>query len=517
VTVNDPLLLSLSTPAIAQQNDQTKGDSLSVIESLTIPVNQAAGQYYLWIILDSTSSAGQGQVNESNDKVFLPLYVTNPQGPDLVVRNFTLSRPKVPPGGTTTANFSIANQGSRATSPSITQVFLSASNQGVVLLRSINTPAIAPGQQISESFSVTVPVNQQIGDHYLWVVLDVNNSSGQPPAARANDKAFVPLILATDTASLPLRFAKAMANTCKALSLPRTFPDFLAEIKSQVDNLRTIGEDVTLIKDVNDLRSITGWIATQPDFASLAPLMDEINQNFGRYVARKAEIQIGAEIAKFLLDNCVDSLVEDYLQNKISAPVAHSFADSVYHFILASIYFSTGDLPSAYWELFDQAWDQTIRIWNETVGLNDDVNAYIVSLINLGKKDLDLYQTVRGLDPGKPADAVRAEKLTKLIAAGDAASWENVNALWNQLSPTISSTKRPLVAWRIIQGLVRAREAEIAGHPTAASLFVSEVRSYVSWPSFVVVPLFGFNLKAFANELASSRYYNVQSWVPLPP
>jgi hypothetical protein len=183
VTVNDPLLLNLATPGLAQQGDHTRGDSINVSEQITIPNNQAAGQYNLWIIFYITSSAGQGRTNEANDKIAIPITVTNPQGPDLVARNLNLSQQKIAPGGTTTFSFSIANQGSQLANPSTAKIYLSASNVDInpsdpSLGNPINVPRITAGGVLQQNVTVNVPAGQPVGSYYLWVKLDTNNTAG---------------------------------------------------------------------------------------------------------------------------------------------------------------------------------------------------------------------------------------------------------------------------------------------------------------------------------------------------
>ena len=499
VTVNDPLLLSLSTSAIAPEGDKTKADSVDVIEQVTIPNNQAAGSYYLWVILDSTSSAGQGPVNEQNDKVALPIVVTNPvAGPDLVVRNLNLNPAKISPGASTTVSFSIANQGLKTASVSTTKVILSTSNSDVsptdLVLGSFSTPSLAPGQVLPKSASFTIPAGKPVGDYYLWVVLDANNSAGQTAAAKANDKAYQPLVLASDSGTVPLRYVKALGNTIKALKAlrvhlaPVKLPDLLDEIKNQVENWKTIGEDINLLKTRDALLSSFQMVAKEDN--SLAPEMDALEQRLNNLVATKLAIQGAVVIAKLGLDLSVDYMVGDYLQHKDWLPVAHSLADTFFYGTLAF-------LPAGQVQVFDVAWDQAILIWKETTGLDNDINNYIHSLVSSGSVDINAYwQAVTLSSSTKFADASRAERLKAFIASADAANQDNVDALWNQLSLTINSTKRPLVAWRIIQGLVHAREAEMLGHTEVANIYVSEVKSYVNWPTWVGVVLTGLRTQS---------------------
>ncbi len=69
VTTSDPLLTNMSTPSIAA------GASFEVRETVTIPSDLADGTYYIWVIADVDSTAGQGSENEANDKVNEPVTI----------------------------------------------------------------------------------------------------------------------------------------------------------------------------------------------------------------------------------------------------------------------------------------------------------------------------------------------------------------------------------------------------------------------------------------------------------
>ncbi|MGH6840194.1 MAG: CARDB domain-containing protein, partial [Methylocella sp.] len=278
VTANDSLLLSLSTPASAAEADPNRGDSVEVAEQVTIPNNLAAGPYYLWVILDSTSSAGQGRANELDDKSALPITVTNPVvGPDLVVRNLALNHAKIAPGASITVSFSVANQGSNTANASSTKVYLSTSNSHIgpadLLLGSMTTPSVGPGLALPKTASTfTIPAQTPAGDYYAWVMLDANNSAGQPPVAKANDKAYVPLSLASDAAKaagpmplalaadaapVPVRLVKAVQRTLhalKALAITGSpkLPDTLNTVKSLAGILIAAGEDLHFLNTKED-------------------------------------------------------------------------------------------------------------------------------------------------------------------------------------------------------------------------------------------------------------------------
>lgn len=142
---------------------------------------------------------------------------------------------------------------------------------------------------------------------------------------------------------------------------------------------------------------------------------------------------------------------------------------------------------------------------------------YIDRLRSSGSADWMLYQDVINFRSQRTSvgDA-RANSLEAYIKSNDSANWDNVYALWREPSININSTKRPLVAWNIIQLLVYAKEAELLNtkNPRAgAERYISQVKSYVNLPTWVGVILFGIDLKAFANSVA--QQYQVASWVPL--
>ena len=72
VSTNDPLLVPLNTGSIAA------GGAVTVNQTVAIPAGQSANSYYVWVILDANSTAGQGMANEANDRSNTPFTVTAP-------------------------------------------------------------------------------------------------------------------------------------------------------------------------------------------------------------------------------------------------------------------------------------------------------------------------------------------------------------------------------------------------------------------------------------------------------
>ncbi|MGH6840195.1 MAG: hypothetical protein ACREDT_15680 [Methylocella sp.] len=206
----------------------------------------------------------------------------------------------------------------------------------------------------------------------------------------------------------------------------------------------------------------------------------------------------------------MDFVISDDLHHKDWLPVADPLADTVFHIAAASLYFGIGDEKDAFGELFNEVWDKNIQIWKQTTGLNEDVDGYILTLVKEGDLDWKTLQKAHDISKSDPAAAAH---LIGLVVSGEAANSDNVTELWNQLSITLSSTKRPLVAWNIILGLVHAKEAEIEKHDNLAKFFVGQVKSDVNWPRWVGIALFGFDLKEFANSVA--KEYTLTSWAVL--
>ncbi len=76
VTTNDPLLISLSIPNIRA------GATRSVKQSITIPRDRAAGNNFIWVILDVNSTANQS--NENNDRANHGFAILQPGRADFV-------------------------------------------------------------------------------------------------------------------------------------------------------------------------------------------------------------------------------------------------------------------------------------------------------------------------------------------------------------------------------------------------------------------------------------------------
>jgi uncharacterized membrane protein len=185
-TTQDPLLVQLSIPAIAP------GATYSVSPTITIPSGRAAGQNYIWVILDVNNVANQSDV--TNDRGWAAFTITSPtaQLSDLVVQSFTVNPSSGLAGSSTTANLTIRNQGAGTALASTTNIRISTSSGAPTtqdpLLVQLSIPAIAPGATDSVSSPLTIPSGRAAGQNYIWVILDVNNVANQSNVT--NDRAW---------------------------------------------------------------------------------------------------------------------------------------------------------------------------------------------------------------------------------------------------------------------------------------------------------------------------------------
>ncbi len=206
-----------------------------VVQNLAVsPTSGAAG--YVWVILDVTSSAGQGTANEGNDKSATVFTVTAAGAPDLVVQNLAVSPTSGAAGSAATVSFTIRNPGTATAGASTTNLRLATSGSTVTtsdpLLATLNTPSLAAGATTTVTQGVTIPAGRTAGTNYVWVILDVTSSAGQGTANESNDKSATvftvttgpedscvltcgPLVTPTAQVNIPVEFLpRTTSNGC---------------------------------------------------------------------------------------------------------------------------------------------------------------------------------------------------------------------------------------------------------------------------------------------------------------
>jgi hypothetical protein len=115
--------------------------------------------------------------------------------PDLVPIDLKVTPDTVRLGNKVTVSFKVLNQGRKRANASKTRIILSKSasepSSSDPLLKELSTPALDPNKSQDYSKSVVIPADIQTGDYYVWVVVDVDKTSGQ--GDDTNDKAKFPI------------------------------------------------------------------------------------------------------------------------------------------------------------------------------------------------------------------------------------------------------------------------------------------------------------------------------------
>jgi hypothetical protein len=115
--------------------------------------------------------------------------------PDLVPIDLKVTPDTVRLGNKVTVSFKVLNQGRKRANASKTRIILSKSasepSSSDPLLKELSTPALDPNKSQDYSESVVIPADIQTGDYYVWVVVDVDKTSGQ--GDDTNDKVKFPI------------------------------------------------------------------------------------------------------------------------------------------------------------------------------------------------------------------------------------------------------------------------------------------------------------------------------------
>lgn len=124
--------------------------------------------------------------------------------PDLVPLNLTVSPTEGPAGSSATVSFTVLNQGGADAPATQTNVRISTSDTEITvddpLLGTLTTPALAAGEQTSETVEVTIPSDLAAGPYHVWVILDVDGTAGQ--SNEENDYASTPFTVTGGTGSV---------------------------------------------------------------------------------------------------------------------------------------------------------------------------------------------------------------------------------------------------------------------------------------------------------------------------
>jgi len=195
---SDPILLSLPTSALATGATTTLAGT-----NLSIPANTSPGTYYLWATLDASGSAGQGSINQANDRIKAIFTVTGAMLPDLVTTRLTANPASGEAGSEMSLLYSIFNQGTATANPYKYEVRLSTSSiapgTSDPLLFSSQQDSLPVGGTLNVGATLNIPADSNPGTKYIWLLLDVTSTAGQGPDNQANDRSSVMFTVVTPT------------------------------------------------------------------------------------------------------------------------------------------------------------------------------------------------------------------------------------------------------------------------------------------------------------------------------
>jgi len=188
VTTDDPVLATVDMSSLPS------GASSSFEKNVTLPSDLSAGTYYVWLILDVDSEAGQKPADEENDKVYEELTVEH-LTPDLQPRRVQVTPSSPRRGEEMKVEFQVANWGEGSSKPSKARLRVSPRRDRVTTqdteLATIDVPALAPDEEIRVAKTVQLPSSLDIDRrYYVWVILDVTSRAGQTFADEENDKRY---------------------------------------------------------------------------------------------------------------------------------------------------------------------------------------------------------------------------------------------------------------------------------------------------------------------------------------
>ncbi|MFC1602766.1 CARDB domain-containing protein [Pseudomonadota bacterium] len=221
-TTNSNVGIYLSTDSVVNTQDTLLGEAtvptlaaggiLDHAPSVTIPANLDPGTYYLGVIADHTNQ--EPEVDEGNNTRTAQIQVQSTV--DLVMTAVSTPDTNVSAGESITANFSITNEGTSATTTSsYVGIYLSTDTTITSADRFLtNQPVsgLAADETLDFVKSATIPVDLATGTYYLGVIADFTNS--ELDADEGNNS------LAATTALQVVHIVQEIDLTVSALSTP---------------------------------------------------------------------------------------------------------------------------------------------------------------------------------------------------------------------------------------------------------------------------------------------------------
>jgi subtilase family serine protease len=173
VDSSDTILATFGTQSLAAFA------STSGSVQVTVPGSYAAGNYSIIAVTDYTGIVGENR--EDNNSRLTQVTILPPPKADLTVTSLGVnSSPAV--GGSTTLNYTIANQGNLGAGFFQTRFYLSRDgtvDSGDAMLATVSTSSLGAGLQTTGSVQVTVPSSYAAGTYSIIAVTDYAGAVGE--------------------------------------------------------------------------------------------------------------------------------------------------------------------------------------------------------------------------------------------------------------------------------------------------------------------------------------------------
>lgn len=154
------------------------GSSRTNTATVTIPASLTPGTYYLGIITDAGNANNESNENNNTGYKAITIYGK----PDLAVSNISVNPTSVFAGDPFSVTFTIANQGSAASTLIPNEIRLSTDatiTTSDPLLGNSNMSSISAGATRTNSASVTMPPATAPGTYYLGIITDAGNANSE--------------------------------------------------------------------------------------------------------------------------------------------------------------------------------------------------------------------------------------------------------------------------------------------------------------------------------------------------
>jgi hypothetical protein len=190
----------------------------------------APGSYYMWMLFDPGNTDGETAENRVNNNLVVPFTVLPlppNNGPDLISHDFSATPAVTFPSGTLNVKGGIRNVGNVASTGFKYYVSISTSATVAPDKNALNVSGTVPGLGVyvdaGADSSFSLPGTLAPGNYYLWIMVDPENSAGEPAGNCGNNSIILPLTIAQPLQTFTIN-ASASSITAGSVSGGGVYP-----------------------------------------------------------------------------------------------------------------------------------------------------------------------------------------------------------------------------------------------------------------------------------------------------